>query len=246
MVLARSTSSLILHLVFIGLLLANFAFWVHARKIQLPWENVPPPPRVETAALSGLGDSEISYRMTGYMLQNLGNVGGRFEALKNYDYDRLGQWFFVAQSLDDRASYVPFMAAYYFGSIQEDEAGKLDPVIDYLVAEGQKPYPQKWRWLAQAVYLARFKQHDMDKALKLANLLANLKTDTAPWARQMPAFIHMQMGDKQAAYEVMIRMLASEHDSLDPNEVNAMRDYICTRTLTKGEAAKNPLCQPEQ
>jgi hypothetical protein len=214
--------------------------------VQLSWDNVPPAPKPETAAFSGLGDPEISYRMAGYVLQNLGNVGGRYEALKNYDYNALGQWFYTAQSLDDRANFIPFLAAYYYGLVQEEAAYKLDPVIDYLALEGQKPYPQKWRWLAQAVFLARYKQHDMDKALKLANLLAGLKTDTAPWARQMPAFIHLQMGDKQAAYEVMVRMLASEHDSLDPNEVNAMRDYICTRTLTSAEAVKNPLCQPEK
>jgi hypothetical protein len=206
---------------------------------------VPVAPRTETAALSGLGDTEISYRMAGYFLQNLGNVGGRFEALKDYNYDMLGQWFFVAQSLDDRANYVPFLAAYIFGAIQDDSVDKLDPVIDYLAAEGQSGYPQKWRWLSQAIYLARFRQGDLDKALHLANILANLEVETAPWARQMPAFVQMEMGNKQAAYEIMVRMLATEKDHLHPNEVNAMVDYICTRTLEADQAAKNPLCQPE-
>lgn len=246
MMLARSKSSLILHLVFAGLLFGNFAFWAHARHILPKWGNVPPAPRVGAAAFSGIGDTEISYRLAGYFLQNLGNVGGDFEPLKDYNYDRLGDWFRVAQSLDPRANYVPFMAAYYFGAVQEDHPEKLTPVIDYLAAEGQLPYPQKWRWLAQAIYLARFKQHDIDKALKLADLLAGLKTDTAPWARQMPAFIHLQMGDKQAAYEIMTHMLATEQDKLPANEINAMRDYICTRTLEKAEAAKNPLCQPDK
>jgi hypothetical protein len=246
MILAKSKSSLILHLVFLVILIVNFGFWAHARKTLPQWSNVPPAPKIETAAFSGLGDSEISYRLAGYFLQNLGNVGGNFESLKSYNYDLLGQWFLVAQSLDGRADYVPYMAAYLFGSIQDEAVDKLDPVIDYLALEGQQPYPQKWRWLAQAVYLARFRQNDLDKALKLANILANLKTDTAPWARQMPAFIHLALGDKQAAYEIMTRMLATEHDKLHPNEVNAMREYICTRTLDQAEAAKNPLCQPEK
>lgn len=245
MILAKSKSSLILHGVFLVLLIVNFGFWAHARKTLPQWSNVPPAPKIETAAFSGLGDSEISYRLAGYFLQNLGNVGGNYESLKLYNYDLLGQWFFVAQSLDDRANYVPFLAAYYYGAV-EDHPEKLTPVIDYLAAEGQKPYPQKWRWLAQAVYLARFKQHDMGKALELANILANLKTDTAPWARQMPAFIHYALGDKQAAYEVMTHMLATKQGRLHPNEVNAMVEYICTRTLDQAEAAKNPLCQPEK
>lgn len=243
MKLASSRTSLWLHLIFIVILLCNFAFWAHARKIILEWDNVPPPPKEGLASFSGLGDDGISYRMAGYVLQNLGNVGGNFQPLKDYNYNYLGKWFFTAQSLDDRASYVPFLAAYYYGSIQDDSVDKLDPVIDYLAAEGQKPYPQKWRWLAQAVYLARFRQQDLHKALKLANILANLKTDTATWARQMPAFIHMQMGNKEAAYELMMHMLVSEKDHLHPNEVNAMREYICTRTAEQAKADKNPLCQ---
>lgn len=246
MKLATSKQSLWLHLVFIALLLANFSFWAHSRKVLPQWGNVPSAPRIETAALSGLGDKEISYRMTGYLLQNLGNVGGRYEALKNYDYDMLGQWFSVAQSLDSRANYVPFLAAYLFGSIQDDSVEKLDSVIDYLASEGQSAYPQKWRWLAQAIYLARFRQKDLDKALHLANVLAHLDVETAPWARQMPAFVQMEMGNKDAAYEIMVRMLATEKDNLHPNEVNAMVDYICTRTIEAAEAAKNPLCQPDQ
>ncbi len=69
-----------------------------------------------------------------------------------------------------------------------------------------------------------------------ASVLAELKADTAPWARQMPAFVQMQMGNKQAAYEIMVRMLASEQDNLHPNEVNAMVEYICTRALEPAEA----------
>lgn len=244
--LARSQSSLVLHLAFIVVLILNFGFWAHARKIKLKWDNVPPAPREETATFATLGDEEVAYRMAGYSLQNFGNVGGRFESLRNYNYENLGAWFSVSQKLDPRANYIPFLAAFYFGGIQDEAADKLDPLIDYLAAEGVQPYPQKWRWLAQAVYLARFKQGDLDKALRLANILAGLKTDTAPWARQMPAFVHMAMGNKQASYEIMIRMLASEHDKLDPTEVNAMKDYICQQTLDPAEASKNPLCAPEQ
>lgn len=246
MKLATSKESFWLHMAFIGLLLANASFWYHSRTVLPQWGNVPSAPRIETAALSGLGDSEISYRMTGYFLQNLGNVGGRYEALNAYNYDTLGQWFTVAQSLDARANYVPFLAAYLFGGVQDDSVGKLDAVIDYLASEGQSAYPQKWRWLLQAVYLARFRQKDLDKALKLANILANLDVETAPWARQMPAFVQMEMGNKDAAYEIMVRMLETEQDKLHPNEINAMVIYICTRTLDADEAAKNPLCQSGQ
>lgn len=242
MKLARSSSSLWLHLVFGALLILNFILWYQGRKIKDPWDNVPPPPSPATIATFGLGDEEISYRMSGYFLQNLGNVGGRYESLKKYDYALLEKWFFTAGALDDRANFIPVLAAYYFGAIY-DEPGKIKHIINYLAEEGQRPYPQKWRWLAQAIYLARYQEKNLPRALELAHILASLKTDTAPWARQMPAFVQMQMGNKEASYEIMMHMLSSEADKLHPNEINAMRAYICNRTLSPSDAAKNPLCQ---
>ncbi len=234
--------------VFVLALVLNVFFWSQSRKILSGWDNIPAAPSEAAAGFAGLGDREIAYRLFGYFLQNAGNVGGNFESLRAYDYAALEKWFFLSQSLDDRANYVPFMAAYYFGGIDDpdnlsNQNEKLDHVINYLASEGQKPYPQKWRWLAQAVYLARYKQEDLPKALKLANILAALPTDTAPWARQMPAFVQLKMGNKQAAYEVMVRMLASEHDKLPAIEVNEMKHFICVRTLSAQDAAKNPLCQ---
>lgn len=245
MKVARSRSSLWLHLIFGIVLIFNFLFWMNARKILPAWDNVPAAPSAASAAISAVGDRQIAYRMSGYFLQNLGNVGGRYESLKNYDYALLERWFFAAQSLDGRANYIPNLAAFYFGAVP-DEPEKIAHVITYLAEEGEKPYPQKWRWLAHAVYLARYQEQNLPRALELADRLATLDADTAPWARQMPAFIQMQMGNQEAAYEVMVRMLASEGESLHPNEVNFMKDYICNRTLAPAQAAENPLCQAER
>lgn len=189
-----------------------------------------------------LGDRGAAYRLMGYTLQNLGNTGGRYTSLKDYDYNALERWFFTTLDLDARSNFVPFLASYYFGAL-DDAPEKMSHVTDYLVAAGAAPYPQKWRWLAQAVYMARFKEKNLDKALMLANKLAAMPGDLPPWARQMPAFVNMAMGNRQASYELMVRMLKSEADRLDPNEIRAMVDYICDQALTPPEAAKNALCQ---
>lgn len=229
--------------VFLLLLLFNFAFWIQARQVLPAWDNVPPAPARETSPLVGLGDEEVAYRLLGYSIQNFGNVGGKYESLRDYDYSALKQWFFAAQSLDPESNYVPFLAAYYYGAV-EDRPQLLSHVVDYLAEEGQAPYPQKWRWLAHAVYLARYKLNDLPRALALAEIVSRLPgQDVAPWARQLPAFVQLQMGNKQASYEFMARMLASEHDKVHPNEANEMIRFICTRALEPGDAAQNPLCQ---
>ncbi len=241
----RERTSIILYVWFTVIIALNIAFWLHSRTILPKWDNVPPVPTQTSASFSALGDNGMAYRMLGYTLQNLGNTGGRYMALKDYNYEALERWFFVTHALDRQANFVPFIASYYFGAV-EDEPEKTAHVVNFLAEAGKEPYPQKWRWLAQAVYLARFQEKDLHKALILANRLAAMPGNLPPWARQMPAFVNMAIGDRQASYDLMVRMLITEKDNLDPNEVNAMLDFICDRTLTPDEAAKNQLCQNRQ
>ena len=62
-------------------------------------------------------------------------------------------------------------------------------------------------------------------------------------AREWLAFIHEAKGDKKDAVSIMIEILKSEAETLPPQEVNYMRDYICNRILDEQEAAVHPLCQ---
>lgn len=239
----RHTKNILVLALFSLCVILNFAFWRHSREILPAWNNVPPAPSETVSAMGGLGDQGVAYRMSGYAIQNFGNVGGRFESLKNYDYATLEKWFFAAQKLDERGNYIPFLAAYYYGAVEEKPEA-LRHIISFLRADGARPYPQKWRWLAHAAYLARYKLNDLPWSLELARELAALPAeDMAPWARQMPAFVQLQMGNKEAAYEIMVRMLATEKDKLHPNEVNEMVRFICTRALDNAQASQNPLCQ---
>ncbi|MCB1556578.1 MAG: hypothetical protein KDJ15_04605 [Alphaproteobacteria bacterium] len=190
-----------------------------------------------------LGDTQLAYRSAGIMLQNLGDSGGRAVALKDYDYDRLGRWFSQGDRWDPRSDFMPFLAAYYYGSVPDPK--KLDPVITYLAQAGARPSGEKWRWLAQAVFLARYRQEDLAKAYDLATRLASLPVEMPSWARQMPAFVSLAQGNKEAAYDIMIGILKTEAEKLPPQEVNFMVDYICTRILDAAAASIHPLCQSE-
>jgi len=230
--------------VFIFAVALNVVHWFSVREAQARWLNVPPVPSRNAALSMALGDAQLAYRINALMLQNLGDEGGRTTALKDYDYERLGQWFSLQDSLDERSNFIPFLAAYYYGAGQD--ASKFPPLIDYLAEVGRKPYPQKWRWLAQAVWLARFRMEDTDRALELAYDLSDIKQPNMPiWARQMPAFIHAARGEKEAAYDMMLGVLRSgiESGDMHPNEINFMRDFICTRLLDMMQARKNPLCE---
>lgn len=235
-----------LHLLYAGLLLAvmmNVGLWLQTRGIKPVWPNVPAPPSRLALSASFLGDEALAYRAWALVLQNLGNSGGDYRPLKDYNYAALGEWFARLDELDPASDFVPFLAAYYFGA--SDDSRNLKPVVSYLEKVGSRPEGEKWRFLAHAVYLARHKLHDVNEALRLSGKLAALYRPGMPaWTLQTKAMLTAETGDKEAAYMLLKSMLATEARHMQGPEVNYMVETICTRILTPAQAVHDPLCRP--
>lgn len=220
---------------------ANIALWHHVRPIKAIWTNVPPAPSQIMASSVALGDTQMAYRIYGIMIQNFGDTGGRTTALKDYDYDALASWFRLEHALDPQSRFMPFLAGFVYGGSQDPE--KLRPLIDYLALAAGDGQGYSWRWMAQAVHLARFKLKDTDLAYQLATKLAAMyRPDMPAWVLQMPAFVLNEGGDKKAAMGLMLSILKSGEGQLQQAEVNAMIDYICDQIMSPDEAAKSNLC----
>ena len=193
MTAARIRSKITL-LLFIALFL-NIALWASSRFMYAAWAGVPPVPSPRGAMAMTLGDSEFAFRSGALTLQGLGDGGGRVTPLKDYDFDRLGHWFWLLNALNPASEHVPLIAAYYFGVVHDPE--QVSVLVDYLTAVGQNPAGEKWRWLVQAAFLARHRMKDMDRALDIAYTLSRMKPLDAPlpiWAKEFPAFILIDTG----------------------------------------------------
>lgn len=221
----------------------NIGLWFYSHKIYPRWSNIPQPPKISTLRMSFLSDDVFAYRVWSLALQNFGSVGIS-QPLKNYNYDYLGNWFHLMDALDSKSNFVPYLAAYYFSATQNPK--QLPPVIAYLEEIGmRKDQPGRWRWLAQAAYLARHRMEDMDEALRLARKLGSIyDPKTMPnWTSNMEPMLRAEMGDKQAAYLLMLEILKANAEKMNPSEVNSTISLICEEILTANEAAINPLCK---
>lgn len=237
----RSRHNLLYALFGLALFL-NLLIWISVRDLRARWTNVPPAPSVAGALTASLGDKHLAYRIYAMMIQNLGNTGGLDTNLGAYDFETLKEWLMLENMLDPRPDIVPFLAANLYAAAKTTT--EFRPLVEYLDVAAGDGEGQKWRWLARAIHIARYKMEDMDLALPLARKLAAFPNPDMPlWTRQMPAYIMTERGEKQAAYELMVNMLGSSAQDLHPNEVNATLDYICTRILDEKEAAENQLCQ---
>ena len=204
--------------------------WFGSHLVQAKWPGVPPVPSDRGAAAMALGDRQFSFRMGALTLQQLGDDGGRTTPLKNYDYAGIAAWFRLLGKLDPVSDHVPLIAAYYFGATREPAQAKI--LAAYLGEVGQNPSGEKWRWLAHAVFLARYRANDLDYALELAYKLAALQLDRERelpiWARQMPAFVLTARGEKDAARAIMGGILLTDKH-LKPQEINFIKGFLTER-----------------
>jgi hypothetical protein len=208
-------------------LLAHGALAWHHRTLQAGWPGVPSPPPAALAPLLTLGDDQLFYRGAAFGLQNMGDRGGRAMPLAHYDYGRLEGWLHLLDRLDRQADYAPTLAGYYFG--QSPVADDLRRIVAYLTAVGARDPVRHWRWLAHAVYLARHRLHDVGLALAVARHLAGLAGNEAPlWVRQMPAFVLADVGEREAARDLLETILATDR-SLSAGEIVFMRHFIDQR-----------------
>jgi hypothetical protein len=203
------------------------------------WPGLPPAPGRSAALINGFGDVQLSYRAIGLMLQNAGDSGGRITNIQDYEYSTVKSWLWLTYALDPRADYVPSLAAYYFGATPK--ADELRQLIDYLATVGDDPRAERWRWLAHAVYLARFHLKDQEAALALANRLAAIdKPDMPIWTKQMPAFVMAKVGQKQAARDLMLTIAATDAH-IDSAEINYTCWYIGKHLREPGDGLEeNP------
>lgn len=223
-------------------LMVNIALSINFRAYEYRWLNIPIPPKTEGGLLFSLGDQQFAYAGWGLALQNMGDSSGQSIALSAYDYKNLSRWFFFVDHFDPQGRFVPYLAAYYFGAVTDVQ--KLSGVIDYLEVVGQRKGHNNWRWLVQAIYLARFKMEDLDRALDLAHILAGLEeTDRPAWTYQMPAFIYRAQGKKEEALAIMLEMLKTSAQDMAPEEIFSTREYICNQLYTPSERSKTPLCE---
>lgn len=225
----------------------NAGIWAGSKDIYAKWGGVPPAPDRAGAVMMSLGDEQFAYRFGAINLQMLGDVGGQVTALNDYDFSKLSQWFYLLDSLDPASNHVPMVAAFYFGGTHKPE--DVAYVVDYLEKVGQVPVGNKWRWLAHAVFLARHRMNDLNRALDLAYKLSRMQPvgDELPmWAKQMPVFVLKATGEKETARELMENMLISSNADLHPNEINFMEGYLVEQLGVSPKDVKRMMSQRTQ
>ncbi len=224
-------ASRIFFCIFCLLFFIQLGFWLSTEKVKPKIGIVPEIPNKYAVEALSLGDKQFYFRFLAIELQNAGDSFGRFTALQNYDYSKLYGWFTMLDSLDKKSRFVPSLASYYFSQTQNKEDNRY--IVQYLDEHSSEDIDYNWWWLFQATIIAKSTLGDKKLALDLAYKLSQNNVKEAPlWTKQMPAFIHAELGEDCSAFAVIDQIL-KENDSgvrqLRPEELDFMRYFIKNR-----------------
>jgi hypothetical protein len=224
---------------FIAFFLLQIFFWKETESTKAHFDIVPPSPNKYVISAASLGDQEFLFRVLAARLQNSGDIFAGFVALSKYDYNRIYQWLTTLDTLNNKSNFTPALAAYYYGQTQNYADTKY--IVNYLDEHYERDPNKNWWWLLQAIYLAKNKMQNMDRALDLAYKLSQNKEENAPlWTRQMPAFLHEEMGDGCMAFKIIEKILKESESGvkqIKPEDIDFMRHFIKER-LTKLQERK--------
>lgn len=208
-------------------------FWYKTEGIKPNLGIVPEVPTLSTVKAFSFGDEEFYFRYKGFRIQNTGDTFGRFSPLKDYDYNKLSQWFYLLDSLDSKSNYIPSLAAYYYSLTQNHQ--DVIYIINFLNDHADKDPEKKWWWYYQALYLANSVYKDKDLAIKMAEKLKKYSPNSAPlWTKQMLAVLLSDKGEKCESIRVISGILeeyekSDKDKSISDNEINFMKFFIQQR-----------------
>lgn len=159
---------------------------------------LPPPPTPRMAAVAAFGDRQFFFRRAALDLQEAGDTGGRIVPIGNYDSDAVLGWLHLLQGLDPRSVIPVSLAAWIFGFGQD--YGKVPPVIGFIREAVALDPERRWRFLNDAIYLAKVRVKDNRLAFDIAQQLSSYGPDVVPQiAALAPAFVLEQEGEMEKA-----------------------------------------------
>ncbi len=181
-------------------------------------ESLPPAPPTELLALLGLGEPRTAAALAALWLQFHDTQPGYSVPFRELDYGRVHDWLERILELAPDSDYPLLLAVRIYGLV--DDAGRKRVMLEFVRAAFVERPRDRWRWLAEAIIIAKHQLDDQELALEYARLL---RQKTRPgeipfWARDLQLMVLEDMGELEAARILIGGMLASGEIE-DPHEL---------------------------
>ena len=199
--------------------------WHSQQPIDARAEDLPHPMSPRVYVIASLSEPVMAAKLLNLWLQAFDNQPAVSLPLQALDYRIVTQWLDTILELDPSGDYPMLAAARVYGSVNDPQKQRV--MMDYIYEKFQQDPNKHWRWLANAVIVAKHELKDMPLALKYAKSLADKATsaDIPYWARDMKIVVLEDMGEIEAA-KVLVGGLIASGEITDPNELRFLESKI--------------------
>ena len=188
-------------------------------------EDLPHPMSSRVYAMGSLGEPVATAKLLNLWLQAFDNQPGISIPLHSLDYSVVTEWLDTILELDPVGHYPMLVAARVYGSVSDRD--KQREMMDYIYTRFSQDPDRHWRWLAQAVIVAKHDLKDLELALKYADALAEKATgEHVPyWAKDMKMIVLEDMGKLEAA-KILVGGLIAGGEISDPHELAFLENKL--------------------
>lgn len=187
--------------------------------------DLPPEPSPGVLRLASFGEPAAAARLAMLYVQSFDLRAGNDIPYRDLDYGRLIGWLSAILATDPRSQYPLFAAARIYAENPDPRKARM--ALEFVYREFLKDPNRRWRWLAHAALLAKYRLKDPPLALRYATAVDRLTTapDVPVWAKQMRLFILEDMDELQAA-KVMLGGLLASGQIKDPAELRFLKQHL--------------------
>ncbi|MCV6636537.1 hypothetical protein [Candidatus Albibeggiatoa sp. nov. NOAA] len=216
---------LVILLFLIGLML-QIIWQLNNFKKNSKYQPLPDAPSQNILNLQSFGDNIVLSRLLILWLQSHTSQNGLYLSNNDINYKYLTDWLNAILQQDSHTQYPLFLASYQYILVKHPQ--KQRQVLEFIHQQFYIDPKRRWRWLAQAAVIAKYRLQDLPLALKYAEILtayAPIIPDMPDWAKEMQIFILEDMGELAQA-RLLIGGLLTNGLITDPDEVAFLNEKL--------------------
>ncbi|MDZ7829060.1 MAG: hypothetical protein U5K33_06100 [Halofilum sp. (in: g-proteobacteria)] len=204
--------------------------------VQLAWHGLMPGPRASVAPLddpppepmmrlAALGEPRTLAAAGLLRLQFHDTQPGRSIPFRELDYDRIRAWLERLLALAPDSDYPLLLAVRIYGQV--DDPVRQRKMLDFVRSAFIERPRDRWRWLAEAIIIAKHRLDAPRLALDYARLLnQHTRPGEIPfWARDLQVLLLQDLGELESARILIGGMLASGAIT-DPHEIRFLEQKL--------------------
>jgi hypothetical protein len=172
-----------------------------------------------------MGSDQLLGYLLAIRLQLHDNQAGRHFRYSLIDYDVLLDWLELISAISPHSEYTMLLASRIYS--QTSDPHRLRQILAFIERRFDENPQLHWRRLVEASLLAKYKLHDLERALQMAEKIARqpASVEMPQWARDFRFLLLAELNEFESAIAIIQALLQSKVVA-DPDEKRFLEEKL--------------------